>query len=44
MTLNAFNILIIIALILAVIGIIKPAWPLMPVSVILICAALLIGK
>lgn len=44
MSLTPFNILVIIALILAVVGIIKPAWPLVPVSVILICAALLIGK
>jgi len=44
MSLTPFNVLVGIALILAVVGIIKPAWPLVPVAVILICAALLIGS
>lgn len=44
MSLTPFTILIGIALILAVAGIVRPAWPLIPISVILICAALLIGK
>ena len=39
---NAHTVLIVIALILAVASIIRPTWPLVAVSVILICADLLI--
>ncbi len=42
MNLNAFTVLVGIALILAVISIVKTTWPILPVSVILVCAALLI--
>lgn len=41
---NAFNILIIIAIIIAVLSLIRPTWPLLAVAVILVCAALLTGK
>ena len=41
---NAFSILVILALLLAIIDLIKPTAPLLPVSVILICAALLAGS
>lgn len=44
MSLTAFNILVIIALILSIVGIIKPTWPLIPVAVILVCVALLVGR
>ena len=44
MTLNAFTILIIIAIILAVVALIRPAWPLTPIAVLLIGVALLIGR
>jgi len=42
MNLTAFNILIIISLILSVAALIKPQWPLCAVAVLLICVALLI--
>ena len=42
MTLNAFNILVIVAGILAALAIIKPSWPLCPVAVLLLAVALLI--
>lgn len=41
---NIHVILIGIALVLAVIAIIKPTWPLLAVSVILICVDLLIAR
>lgn len=44
MPLTAFNVCVVIALILAVAGIIKPQWPCVAVSVLLICVALLAGK
>jgi hypothetical protein len=44
MNLNPFNILIVIALTFAVLSMIKPAWPLLSVSVLLVCVALLIGR
>lgn len=44
MTLTAFNILVGIALVCAVVSLIKPTWPLVGVAMILVCAALLIGK
>lgn len=36
-------ILVLIALILTVVALIKPAWPLLPVSLLLVCVALLAG-
>lgn len=33
-----------IALVLAVVGTVRPAWPLVPIAVILVCVAFLIGK
>jgi hypothetical protein len=44
MSLTAYNILVVIALVLAIIGLIKPSWPLVPVAVVLVCVALLIPK
>lgn len=40
---NVHVILIVIALILAILSIIKPSWPLLSVSVLLICVDLLIS-
>jgi len=40
----AFQILVVIALILAICGIMKPAWPCTAVAVLLIGVAVLIGK
>jgi hypothetical protein len=39
---NVHTILVVVALGLAIASLIKPAWPLLPVSVILICVDLLI--
>lgn len=44
MNLSAFNILVIISLILSIAGIIKPQWPLVAVAVLLLGVAVLIGK
>jgi hypothetical protein len=44
MNLNPFNILIVIALTFAVLSMIKTTWPLLSVSVLLVCVALLIGR
>lgn len=41
MSMTVFNILIVIAMILSVVAIIKPSWPLCPVAVLLVCVALL---
>ena len=43
MNLTAYNILVIIALLLAVAGIVKPQYPLVAVAVLLMCVAMLIG-
>ncbi len=42
MPLSAFVLLVVIALILAILSIIRPQWPLIPIATILICVALLI--
>jgi len=44
MNASAFNILVVISLILSVAGIIKPQWPLVAVAVLLLCVAVLVGK
>lgn len=44
MALTVFNILIVIALLLAIASMIRPAWPLLAVAVVLICVALLATK
>ena len=44
MNLTPFNILVVIALILAVAGLVRPQWPFVAVSALLVCVALLIGK
>jgi hypothetical protein len=44
MNLTPFSILVVIALLLSVLSMIKPTWPLLSVSVLLVCVALLIGK
>lgn len=41
---SLFFLLVVIALILAIISLIKPSWPLLPVAVILIAIALLISR
>lgn len=42
MTLDAFHILVIIAMGLSIVALVKPGWPLCAVSVLLVCVALLI--
>lgn len=42
MNLNPHQILLVIALVLAIGALVKPAWPLCPVAVLLVCIALLI--
>lgn len=42
MNLSAFNILVVIALILSIVSMVRPTWPLLSVSVLLVCVALLI--
>lgn len=44
MNLTPFTILIVIALLLSILSIIKPTWPLAQVALILICVALLATK
>lgn len=44
MQLTAFNILVICALLVSIAALIRPAWPLAPVAVLLVCVALLVGK
>lgn len=44
MALTVFNILIVIALLLAILAMVKPAWPFLAVAVLLICVALLATK
>jgi len=41
---SPFSLLVIIALVLSVVGMVRPAWPLVPVAVLLLCVALLIGQ
>ena len=41
---TAFSILIIIAIVLAVIGLVKPSWPVTSVAVLLVAVAVLVGK
>ncbi len=41
---STFVLLIVIAMILAIVALIKPSWPLTPVGLLLVCIALLIGK
>ncbi len=41
MTFNIFNILVCIAGALAVVAMLKPAWPILAVSVLLVCVALI---
>jgi hypothetical protein len=43
MTITPFNILVVIALIMAILALIKPEWPLLAVAVILMAVALLVG-
>lgn len=44
MTFTAFNLLVVIAILCGVASLIKPTWPLVSVAVILIGAALLVGR
>jgi len=41
---TAFSILIIIAIILAVVGLVKPSWQTTSVAVLLVAIAVLVGK
>lgn len=41
MNLTAYNILIVIAILLAILNLIKPTWPILGVAVLLVCVALL---
>ena len=41
---NTFVLLVAISLVLGIVSLIRPAWPLLGVAVILVCVALLIGK
>lgn len=41
---TAFNILIIISIILAICGIVRPAWPCTAVAVLLVAITVLVGK
>lgn len=43
MALNAFTILVVISLLLAVGSLVKPGWPLLAVAVLLLSVALLVG-
>lgn len=42
MNITPYTILVLIAMILSVLGIIKPQWPLVAVAVLLVCVALLV--
>lgn len=44
MQMNAFTILVVVSMILAIVALIKPAWPLCPVAVLLLVVALLVGR
>lgn len=44
MQVTPFTILVGIAIILSVVSLFKPSYPLLPVALILVCTALLIGK
>lgn len=39
---NVFTLLVVTAGVLAVVALIKPSWPLVPVAVLLVCVALLV--
>jgi len=41
---SVFILLVVIALILAVVSLVKPSWPLIPISVILLSVALIISR
>lgn len=41
---SVFSLLVVIALVLAIVSLIKPRWPLLPVAVILISVALIISR
>jgi hypothetical protein len=43
MAVNAYNILVVIGLLLAIGSLIKPGWPLLAVAVVLLAVALLVG-
>lgn len=44
MAITPFTILVVIALLLSILSLVKPGWPLLAVAVVLIAVALLIGK
>lgn len=41
---SVFILLVVLALILAVVSLVKPSWPLLPVAVILLSLALIISR
>lgn len=43
MNLNAFNILLVIALVLTILAMVRPQWPFLAVAVLLVIVALLAG-
>ncbi len=44
MNASAFSILVVLAIILAILGLVKPTWPLVAVGLLLLAIAVLIGK
>jgi len=44
MSVSVFTILVLVAGGLAIVSMVKPAWPLLSVSVLLVCVALIAGK
>ncbi len=41
---NTFTLLVGIGLVLGIVSLVRPAWPLLGVAVVLVCVALLIGR
>lgn len=44
MNLSASSLLVLIALVLTVLSMVKPTWPLLAVAVLLVCVAILFGQ
>jgi hypothetical protein len=44
MNLSAFTILVVLSIVLAILGLVKPTWPLVAVGLLLLAIAVLIGK
>jgi len=41
---SLYLVLVLVALILAIVALVKPRWPLLPVAIIFICVALIIAR